>query len=231
MRMRREERIQYGFTYIKPKRHCLTCHKVLDRQNKYCDWKCNPKQNKHCKYDDCERPKLFNKHTCEYHTKKNIHKRKLNEIKKCNDCGCDIGKRKDNKYVKFCKKCNKIKKKESNKRQTEYRKNYYKTKYHSDDEYRKKYLDYQSKYKQKHGYKGCTTDIYRKMREEKDGKDWTCQYEECSNEIGYQKMKYCDEHSEYLKFSNYYNWTEKDKVEYRKRHNENYKKRMEKTKG
>lgn len=155
----------------------------------------------------------------------------MEETVKCNDCGCDIGKRKDNRYIRFCKKCNEINKKKSHKKQMEYQKNYYKTKYQNDDEFRKKYLDYQIQYKKDNGYNDYYKEYYRKKKTKQDGKDWTCQYEGCSNEIGLNKKKYCDKHSKYMKFSNYRNWSEKDKVEYRKRYNENYKKRKEKTKG
>ena len=102
-----------------------------------------------CGKDGCKEERVYMKQRCEYHSKENTDKRYQEEIKNCSDCGCEIGKRKDTPYKKYCDNCLKIKTRKRKERQRIYQNQYYKDRYNNDEVYRKKNLEYQKKYKKK----------------------------------------------------------------------------------
>ncbi len=146
-------------------RHCKDCGVEVGKGRLYCSpckekrrlqkyEKIRWKRRKYtiCGFEGCKEPRGFWIHSCEYHKlenrKKRERKRYLEGIVSCIDCGCDIGKRIDNKFVRHCNDCLEIRKEVQKQKQPKYYRKWFKNKYHTDDEFRKRSLEYQRKYKE-----------------------------------------------------------------------------------
>ena len=115
----------------KPQRYCKRCGIKVGKGKSYCP-NCLIRRNKYtiCGFEGCKELRGFGIHSCEYHSLKNRHIRYMEEIVKCRDCGCDLGKRKNYRYMnqRICNDCRQIRKKKKRKSKREQKrkwKNYY----------------------------------------------------------------------------------------------------------
>ena len=138
-----------GIKVGKRKSYCSPCLKNLPRNKIRGYYQKEKLGTLICGYEGCKEPRGFGIHSCEYHSKENRDKRYMEEIVSCKDCGCDLGKRKNHKYQKYCNNCSEIRKKNSRKKQIKYFVKWFKNKYHTDEGFRKRNLEYQSNYKKK----------------------------------------------------------------------------------
>ena len=99
-----------------------------------------------CNWDGCNNERVFRQRYCSEHSVKTRHHNHKNGMKKCQECGIDIGIRKDNLYKKRCDECEIIIKEKRRIRDKEYRRNYYNHRYHNDNEYRMKHSMWMKKY-------------------------------------------------------------------------------------
>jgi len=135
-----------------PPRKCKVCDVDIGKGKSFCG-DCGRKRGHSrkypiCGYDGCKKERVFNKHNCLYHTKEKRYERHMNSLIFCKDCSGEIGKRKDVGKRSLCDECKKKNKEVYNIKQRKYRNEYYKNRYNTDEEYRKKVRDYQYKWKQ-----------------------------------------------------------------------------------
>ena len=133
----------------KPQRYCKRCGIKVGKRKSYCP-DCVIRRNKYkkCGFESCKELRGFRIHSCEYHSSKNRHIRYMEEIVKCRDCGCDLGKRKNYRRgnKRICNDCWEIQKENSRKKQLIYYRKWFKNKYHTDEGFRKRYMEYQKNY-------------------------------------------------------------------------------------
>ena len=160
MRLRIEEKIRLGYISKTMERLCKDCGIVVGKGKSYCS-SCLLERKKHqkiqggqrrrkytiCGFEGCKKPRTKNKHSCEYHSKENRYKRNMEDLVHCKDCNGVIGKRKDNKYQWYCDGCKDLRNEIQRKRQLKYYKKWFKEKYNNDEEFRKKWNEYQLNYR------------------------------------------------------------------------------------
>lgn len=129
-----------------PKRKCKECGVDVGKGKSYCSdcmsLRNGSRKTLFCGYKGCEERRHPSKRSCLYHTKHNRDFRHMNQIVWCQSCMIELGRRKDFKHTKFCKKC-------KYERVRDYQSTYYKDRYNNDEEYRKSYREYQTNYKKK----------------------------------------------------------------------------------
>ena len=146
----------FSSPFSKPKkkksneRVCKTCGVWVGKGKSYCSKECSPSKNKNyqrirngtllCGFEGCKEPRLKYKHSCEYHTKENINKRSLEEIVSCNDCGCELGIRKDFKWVQTCDGCKEIRYTKRKERMSKYSREYRKKNREKINKYHREYF-------------------------------------------------------------------------------------------
>ena len=128
-----------GLKVGKGKSFCSSCLKKRkkDRRRKY----------KICGFDGCGKPRGFGIKSCDYHSKRNRQKRHKEEIVSCKDCGCDLGMRKNNSNRLYCDKCKKVREDIQKVKQLEFHKKWVKNRYHTDETFRLRNLEYQRNYR------------------------------------------------------------------------------------
>jgi len=162
-----------------PKRNCLECGIQLDKEYKYCSLDCGKKHKyspppqryckvcgvevgkrkgwcsihnpriHNCKEDGCDEVIEFRKHYCEEHSVEKKHQQHLNEMKICNDCGGEYGKRKDTLSKRRCDDCIEKIIQSRKERERVYRREYYNDRYNNDLEYREKHRVSMKKWRDK----------------------------------------------------------------------------------
>ena len=189
-------------SYYQKRTTCRECDKSLDRQGQFCQ-SCNDEKKqqrkwknrkiKVCQFKGCNNKPNPSSLNCDYHSKKNQKKRYINEIVSCKDCGCELGKRKDFKYVKdrVCDNCKVVRKERQRQKQQEYNKKWLK----KNPNYLK---DYQKKYYSTPKWNKYSRDYRRIWGETHYNKytlyNNTCQVGGCNNEIGIRQERYCKVH-------------------------------------
>ena len=130
-----------GVKVGKWKSYCSPCRLKKEKETYF-----NSRKHTICGYNGCKEPRVNNKHNCNYHLEENRHKRFMEEIKNCIDCGCEIGKRKDFKYKRICNDCINVRNEKQKERQRIYHKKYQSDKYKNDEEYRRRIRENQREY-------------------------------------------------------------------------------------
>jgi hypothetical protein len=135
------------------KRFCKVCGIKVGKGKSYCPNCRRGRKYTICGFDGCKEPRTDRKHFCEYHSPENRDKRYVEEIVSCIDCGSDIGIRKDlpmgKRISRICNDCREIRNQNNRKRQIKYYGKWFKNKYHTDEGFRKRNLEYQKNYKLK----------------------------------------------------------------------------------
>ena len=164
-RKRQSERDYEKYRKSLPPRKCKECGIEVSKGKSYCPTCFNSHRRKYpiCGFEGCKELRGFGIHSCENHSSKNQDIRFMEEIVSCNDCGCDLGKRKNHKYQRFCNDCSEIRKDNGKKEQLIYYDKWFKNKYHTDEDFRKRHLEYQSKYRKE---REKTDEEYRKRNVE-----------------------------------------------------------------
>ena len=131
------------------KRFCKTCNVEVEKGQSYCDYHCSRKRRiKICGFDNCKERRVKNKQSCDYHSKESRYKRYLEEIKQCHDCDVELGTRSDYRYKRVCSDCKELRNKNNKISRKENSKRWFKEKYHNDEEFRLKNLEYQKNYRE-----------------------------------------------------------------------------------
>jgi hypothetical protein len=143
------------------KRFCKMCDVEVGKGKSYCSPCVGKKIKKResvnkrkrnettlCGFEGCKESRGYGIHSCEYHSYKNRKKRHLEEIIQCNDCGVDLGKRKDFPYLGLRGKCESCK----YKKMRNYQNKYYKERWHTDPEYKAKRKKWTTDWVEKTGW-------------------------------------------------------------------------------
>ena len=146
---------------LKKQRYCKTCGVDVGKGKSYCSPCVGKKIKKResvnkrkrdettlCGFEGCKESRGYGIHSCEYHSYKNRKKRHLEEIIQCNDCGVDLGKRKDFPYLGLRGKCESCK----YKKMRNYQNKYYKERWHTDPEYKAKRKKWTTDWVEKTGW-------------------------------------------------------------------------------
>lgn len=131
-----------GVDVDKNKHYCIDCHEGFSRGSR-------KRKYTICGFEGCKEQRTYRKHSCEYHSRENRDKRYMEEIVICHDCGVDIGKRKEHKSQRHCNDCSEIRRERGKKKRIKFSQKWFKEKYHNDEDFRQRYLEYQRQYNKK----------------------------------------------------------------------------------
>jgi len=165
-------------------RKCKECGVDVPKKHIYCIVHKGKRKRElgtyYCGFEGCKEPRGYRIRSCEYHSPENRHKRYMEEIVNCSDCGVGMGKRKDWKKhkKKICDDCREIRKKNCKRRKIKYQGKWFKNKYNTDEGFRRRWLEYQMNYTKER----WENDKEYRKRMRKYRKDYNRKLEEKKNE-------------------------------------------------